>query len=297
MAKQKGHRANKPNDSFGTVNNENLYRGDYRKEVYEDEDEKEHTELAEDPTEKAEATPAEDSSFAQPQQEPETDYKKRYDDLKRHYDSKLEEWKLKESELTKTQEIAVESGVSATELPKNVQELEEFKNKYPDVYAIVETVSSIQAENKITALKSEVEELKGKEEQLKIQAAFKELQAYHPDFITLRTDEKFLAWLDQQPDSISDGIFKNNTDAKWAARVVDFYKADTGVQKTKTSNKSKDPATAVTKKVSTNIVADNDSSKRIWKASEIGKLKPWEFDKLEAELDAARAEGRVDLNS
>ena len=40
MAKQKvrGHRANKPNDSFGTVNDEGLYRGKYRDEVYDDEE-------------------------------------------------------------------------------------------------------------------------------------------------------------------------------------------------------------------------------------------------------------------
>ena len=39
MAKPKGHRANKPNDSFGTVNDDSLYRGKYREEVYKDEDE------------------------------------------------------------------------------------------------------------------------------------------------------------------------------------------------------------------------------------------------------------------
>jgi hypothetical protein len=36
---------------------------------------------------------------------------------------------------------------------------------------------------------------------------------------------------------------------------------------------------------------------RIWKASEIGKMKPWEFEKMEQELDAARIEGRIDFNS
>ena len=40
MAKQvKGARANKPNDSFGTINNPNLYRGKYREDVYKDEEE------------------------------------------------------------------------------------------------------------------------------------------------------------------------------------------------------------------------------------------------------------------
>jgi hypothetical protein len=44
----------------------------------------------------------------------------------------------------------------------------------------------------------------------------------HPDFPQLKTDEKFLMWLDEQPQSIADGIYKNNTDSKWAIRVVDL---------------------------------------------------------------------------
>ena len=39
MAKKvRGIRANKPNDSFGTINSDNLYKGKYREEVYQDED-------------------------------------------------------------------------------------------------------------------------------------------------------------------------------------------------------------------------------------------------------------------
>jgi len=30
MAKARGHRANKPNDSFGAINNDSLYRGKHR---------------------------------------------------------------------------------------------------------------------------------------------------------------------------------------------------------------------------------------------------------------------------
>ncbi|HBY68339.1 MAG TPA: hypothetical protein DEG69_11620, partial [Flavobacteriaceae bacterium] len=177
------------------------------------------------------------------------------------------------------------------------EELEEFKDKYPDVYAIVETVSSMQAENTVQELKSQVENLQGKEKELEVQSAYKELVASHSDFPQLKTDEKFLTWLDQQPDSISDGIYKNNMDAQWAIRVVDLYKADTGVTKSRKKSSKSDPAAIVTKVVSKNVVGEADPNKRVWKASEIGKLKPWQFEKLEAEIDAAKAEGRIDLNS
>ena len=45
--KVRGHRANKPNDSFGTINSESLYRGKYRDEVYKDEDDEETVEAQE----------------------------------------------------------------------------------------------------------------------------------------------------------------------------------------------------------------------------------------------------------
>ena len=293
MAKPKGHRANKANDSFGTINDGSLYRGKYREEVYQDEDE---VATAEDPSEE-EATPeAKDTSFAEPKEGSETDYKKRYDDLKRHYDTKLDEWKQEREELAQTRKAGEDSGLKASELPKTPEELEAFKEKYPDVYAIVETVSSMQAQNKLESLKGEIETLKGREQELEVQSAYKELLSAHSDFQELKTDEKFLMWLDQQPASIADGIYKNNKDAKWAIRVVDLYKADMGVGKKTRKSKDAAPAAVVAKTAAKDVVGEASGEKKIWKASEIGRLKPWEFEKIEKEIDAARAEGRINYS-
>jgi len=294
MAKPKGHRANKANDSFGTINDNNLYRGKYREEVYQDEDE---VATVEDPSQE-EATPEtqEDVSFAKPREESDTDYKKRYDDLKRHYDSKLEEWKKEREEISSAQQVGREQGLSNAQLPKTPEELDEFKQKYPDVYAIVETVSSLQAENKVKTLKEEVETLKGREKDLKVQGAYKELLSAHPDFPQIKADEKFLMWLDEQPQSIADGIYKNNTDAKWAIRVLDLYKADNGIGKKTKKSRDVDPAAVVTRTATKDVTGEVQTDKKIWKASEIGRLKPWEFEKIEKEIDAARAEGRIDYS-
>ena len=293
MAKPKGHRANKANDSFGTINNDQLYRGKYREDVYVDEDDE--VVEAVDPSE--EATPTQEAqSFAEPAEESETNYKKRYDDLKKHYDSKLEEWKQEREELAKAQQAGRDSGLKASELPKTPEDLEQFRSKYPDVYAIVETVSSLQAESRLKELKTEVETLKGREKELEVQSAYKELLNAHSDFNDLKTNEKFLMWLDEQPSSIADGIYKNNTDSKWAIRVVDLYKADTGTKTKTTRSKDVDPAAVVSRATSKDVVGEAGSDKRVWKASEIGKMKPWEFEKMEQELDAARAEGRIDYS-
>ena len=297
MAKPKGHRANKANDSFGTINDDSLYRGKYRDEVYKDDDEETVEQEAQDPSEEATPEVEATASFAEPKKESDTDYKKRYDDLKRHYDSKLEEWKKEKEDLAAAQQVGEESGISRSELPKTTEELEAFKAKYPDVYRIVETVSALQAESHVSELKQEVETIREREERLKVESAYKELLSAHPDFQQIKRDDQFLAWLDEQPASIADGIYKNNTDSRWGIRVIDLYKADMGIGKKRRRNSDADPAAAVTRSTAKDVVGEASSDKKIWKASEIGKLKPWEFEKIEGELDAARAEGRIDYRA
>ena len=295
MAKQvKGVRANKPNDSFGTINEPNLYRNKYRADVYKDDDEEEKVEeeAKQDETDTSEEATPKGESFVETKEEDGTVYKKRYDDLKRHYDKKLEEWKKEREGLEAANKVS-DTGV---QVPTTPDEIMEFKQKYPDVYKVVESVASMQAEQRAGDLRGEIDSLKKREEDLIVQSAYKELTTLHPDFIEIKTDEKFLEWLDQQPESISDGIYKNNKDARWASRVLDLYKADVGMTKEpRKTNKSAAQAVKSTKVKE--IVTDTDANKKIWKGSDIAKMKPWEFEKLEKEIDLARQEGRINMNS
>ena len=288
MAKKvRGARANKPNDSFGTINSETLYKGNYREEVYKDEeDDTPEVEASED-TEQPES-----NSFVETKEEkPDHDYKKRYDDLKRHYDKKLSEFE------DEKRQLAAATQQANVPMPKTVEELEEFKTQYPDVYGVVETVAAMQASERTSELQKELEVIKEREKETVVQAAYRELTNNHPDFDEIKTDEKFLNWLQEQPESISDGIYNNNTDARWATRVLDLYKADAGISKRKTSKAKADAATSVRATKAREVTSEGGGDKRIWKASEIRSLKPWEFEKLEGELDAARSEGRIDLNN
>ena len=301
MAKARGHRANKANDSFGTVNNDKLYKGKYRDEVYE-EDEEEQVEAQSDETDPVEEEAATQQqgetgdSFVEAKQEPEEshDYKKRYDDLKRHYDEKVNEFKQEISELkssVRSREVEMPQGI---QMPKSMEELQQFKDQYPEVFEVVQTVSAMQ----VSQLQNEIGTIKEREKQMEKEKAYAELTHLHPDFDQLKADSDFLEWLDEQPESLSDGIYKNNTNARLAARVIDLYKADKGISKTKKQSKSKDTdaAAAVTRQAPKEV-STKDNNGKIWKASQIGKMKPWEFEKMEAELDAARAEGRIDYNS
>ena len=288
MAKKaRGIRANKPNDSFGTINSETLYKGNYREEVYKDEeDDTPEVEASED-TEQPES-----NSFVETKEEkPDHDYKKRYDDLKRHYDKKLTEFEEEKRQL------AAATQQANVPMPKTVEELEEFKTQYPDVYGVVETVAAMQASERTSELQKELEVIKEREKETVVQAAYRELTNNHPDFDEIKTDEKFLNWLQEQPESISDGIYNNNTDARWASRVLDLYKADAGISKRKTNKAKADAATSVRAPKAREITSEQGGDKRIWKASEIRSLKPWEFEKLESELDSARQEGRIDPNN
>ena len=299
MATQvKGVRANKPNDSFGVTNNKNLYRGKYREDVYKDDEEEVVEQEAQDPTE--EVATQETENFAESKSKDDHDYKKRYDDLKKHYDEKVNEFKSERETLTsqldafKSREIEMPRNTTP---PKTLEELEEFKKQYPDVFDVVQTVAGVQTEQQVAKLRKEIDSVKQREKTLEKEKAYEELLRLHPDFNELKSNEKFLGWLDEQPEQLSDGIYKNNTDAKWAGKVVSLYKAEMGISNKKpTRSKESDAAASVTRQQPKDV-ATKDSTKKIWKGSDIARLKPWEFEKLEAEIDLARQEGRIDMNS
>jgi hypothetical protein len=261
-----------------------LYQNDYRQSLSE-EDASEETEEDTDPSEK-EAT-----SFIDADKSGKTthDYKKRYDDLKKHYDIKVEDFKKSkeeyEAKITSFDNPTLPAGATS-------QEMESFREDYPDVYKAMQTISAQQAEEKSKQLEEEIASLKEKEVHLVQEQAKKELTDAHPDFFELREAEDFLQWLEEQPVSISNGITQNNTDSKWAVRVVDLYKADKGLVKSrKKQSKSNDKAADFVP--TKNKVVTNTKTERIWTTDEISRLRPDQFDKLEKELEQANREGRI----
>ena len=297
MAKKKTNMHGKP-DALQEDPRTNMYRGKDRVTTSEEEDIAE----TEDPSVEAsmEATPEvtgfmdsknsnQDSKDGIMGGETEVQYKKRYDDLKTYYDKKLSEWK-QEKETLEAQSKVAEKQVQYAP-PKTEEDLEQFKDKYPDVYQVVETISHKMASKQVEDLQAEIGRISEREQKLKVQSAYKQLLNIHPDFDDIKISPEFLTWLEQQPKSISEGITKNNTDPIWASRTVDLYKVDTGIDRKRKSTRSKDAARTVTKATSRDVnVGQND---RTWKMSEIQKLKPWEFEKYESEIDQAMRSGRV----
>lgn len=218
------------------------------------------------------------------------DYKKRYDDLKRHYDSKLNEFKQKEQELL---EQAREGQVKYTP-PKSEEELAEFKQKYPDVYDVVETVANMQSESRAKGLEEKIKLLQEREQELVRLDAEKELKSRHPDFDDIRNSDDFHDWAKAQPESIQNWIYKNAGDPEAASRALDLFKSDMGMNspKKKSSAGSKRKASAADM-VSAKTTSVEPQQAKVWTEKEILSLSPAEFDKLEKEIDKAWEEGRI----
>ena len=151
----------------------------------------------------------------------------------------------------------------------------------------------MQTESQLSQLREELGTIKEREKELEKQTAYEQLLNAHPDFDDLKADEKFLLWLEEQPSSIADGIYKNNTDSKWAGKIISLYKAEMGISTKKPTKSNRTDAAATVTKTQPKEVATTDQKGKIWKMSEIAKLKSWEFERLEKEIDQARAEGRI----
>ena len=216
------------------------------------------------------------------------DYKKRYDDLKKHYDSKLNEFKIREQELLNE----ASSNRPAYQAPKTEEELEEFKTKYPDVFEVVETVAHMQSESKAKVLEERLSQLQEREAQMLRQSAEERLMEKHPDFNEIRNSDDFHAWAKEQPQSIQDWIYNNSDDPNLASRALDLFKKDLGIEaapKKTTSKKTKSAADMV----STKTTSVEPKSEKVWSEREIAAMSMDEFDKHEAEISEAMQQGRI----
>ena len=217
------------------------------------------------------------------------DYKKRYDDLKKHYDSKLNEFKSREQELLEEAANSRPSYVA----PKSPEELEKFREEYPDVYEVVETVSHLQSEEKSKDLREKLEKLQSREQELLRKDAEKRLMDKHPDFEDIRNSDDFHGWAKEQPTSIQDWVYNNADDADLASRALDLFKKDIGMDVVQKKSNSKQSKKSAADMVSTKTTSVEPKQEKIWTEREIAKMSMAQFDKHEAEISQAMQEGRI----
>lgn len=214
-------------------------------------------------------------------------FKKRYDDLKRHYDSALTKHKSEVLTLKKQLEN------SATFIPpKDEKALEEWRKEYPDVYDVIKTVAQKEADDKSKTLADKLSKLEVDQQSVAKQKAEVELLQLHPDFNKIRESQDFHDWASVQDSVIQGWLYDNFNNSQLASRAIDLYKMDRGLKK---SDAKKESAKEASKSVtSTNRGSEKDvKGKKVWSLTEIAKLKPSQYAKFEKDIDLARAEGRI----
>ena len=218
-------------------------------------------------------------------------FKKRYDDLKKHYDSTLH----KHKDEVRSLRTQLESSTKQFVPPKSKDELEAWRKEYPDVYDMVETIAMNKATTRTAELEDKYKNLQLQQEQIAKEKAEVELLKLHPDFSDIRSKDEFHNWAANQDPTIQGWLYENTSNATLAARAIDLYKMDQGISKlSKREEKDikKEAAKAISK---TKKATDSDiPKKKIWTTSEISRLKPHQFEKFEKDIDLARLEGRIE---
>lgn len=244
-----------------------------------------------------ETPPANPDTPPAPEPEPEPEnpeektFKQRYGDLRRLRDKELRELR-KEIEDLKGQ---VNAKPKDAKLPKTKEEIDAWRNEHPDVYDIVATIATEKARTEQAEISKRLETIQQRENELAHERAYAQLVKIHPDFEELRVSEEFHDWVKEQPKQIQEWLYDNEDDFVLAARAVDLYKAEKGLNKKKRQDKKVETAAPVNPGANAPAPSDN---KKVWKLSEIDKLHPRDFEKHEAEISKAQREGRIinDIN-
>lgn len=195
------------------------YQNEYRQTIGEteiDESVMQQTRAEPEPTDPEEAT-----------------FKKRYGDLRRHMQQQMAQ---RDAEMQALQQQLASATKQQIKFPKSESEVAEWAKKYPDVANIVDTIAQKRVQEALAVGEKKLEEVRQFERQVKREKAETELRQIHPDFDTIRASKQFHDWVVEQPKYVQDALYKNNTDAKAAARAIDLYKADKGIKKRRARN-------------------------------------------------------------
>jgi len=202
-------------------------------------------------------------------------FKKRYGDLRRHTQKKEAEFQKQLDELKKQLETATKKEIK---LPKTDEDIETWAKEYPDIAAIVETIAIKKSNEKAKEIQEEIKRINEMNENTAKEKAEVELLRLHPDFEDIRDSEDFHEWADEQPSWVQKALYENDNDAKSAARAIDLYKSDKGINKQVKSTTDKNAATEVKTKSSRTKVDATEKGKKILE-SNVQKMSAVEYEK------------------
>jgi DNA repair exonuclease SbcCD ATPase subunit len=217
----------------------------------------------------------------------EKSFKKRYGDLRRHSQQQQTALQKQIDELRSQLQQSTEKQIK---LPKSEEELNEWAKTYPDVAKIVETIAIKKAKEQTQALDERFKQLDEREHQTAKEKAEAELMRLHPDFDSIRDDDDFHNWVEEQPKWVQDALYDNDSDAKAAARAIDLYKADKGI-KTKKASSDKGAAESVNTRGSRSAPT-GESKDGVFYESQVNKMSTFEYEKNQEAIAKALQSGK-----
>jgi hypothetical protein len=226
---------------------------------------------------------------AEDEEEPKTaeerTFKKRYGDLRRHSQEKEKDLQKQLDDLKSQLSKATKKEMK---LPKSDEDINEWAKEYPDVAAIVETIAAKKAREQSEDIEKRIKEIDERDANSIKEKAEVELLRLHPDFADIRESDEFHEWAEEQPKWVQNALYENDNDAKSAARAIDLYKADKGLNKKKEKSNDAGAAKAVSTKSKTSVSETNNTV--TFKESTVDKMSADEYAaKADVIMEAIRS--------
>lgn len=266
-----------------------------RKSVYLKDADKYEQELATAALDPANADTLEDGNpIPKDNSEDNVDWKKRYSDNQSHTAKQLRE---KDAE---TQRIAQENLALKQKLqeannkpksyPTSDEEIDQWAKQFPDFDKLLSTRIGKMIDQNSIELRNEMARLEDTSKAIAAEKGRAELLKLHPDANEIEKDPRFAVWFNEQEPEVR--ILIESPNPKAIAKGIKLYKEDVGIKTVQKNNSEKEASKAIT----LHSQPETPREKRIWRESEVDKMHPRTFAKLEKEIDQARAEGRFDYD-
>jgi hypothetical protein len=215
-------------------------------------------------------------------------FKKRYGDLRRHSQKKESEM---QKQLDDMRQQLTQLTAKEIKLPKSEEELATWAAQYPDVAKIVESIAIKKAKEQSAGIEERLKKIDEMEQKTLRERAEGELMRLHPDFDTIKDDDKFHEWVEQQPKWVQNALYENDNDAISAARAIDLYKADMGIR----APKAKDSGREAAKEVNTRSGRSapvGENTEGVFYESQVQKMSAEQYEAVEAEIADAMRKGK-----
>jgi hypothetical protein len=215
-------------------------------------------------------------------------FKKRYGDLRRHSQKKESEM---QKQLDDMRQQLTQLTAKEIKLPKSEEELATWAAQYPDVAKIVESIAIKKAKEQSAGIEERLKKIDEMEQKTLRERAEGELMRLHPDFDTIKDDDKFHEWVEKQPKWVQNALYENDNDAISAARAIDLYKADMGIR----TPKAKDSGREAAKEVNTRSGRSapvGENTEGVFYESQVQKMSAEQYEAVEAEIADAMRKGK-----